>query len=84
MADEDIAGDEVAGYLIRRELENGDDEFWNPAEKWVSDPGDAELYEEEDEANAVADLLSENDSLSITVEEVLYDDGEEDEFNDGE
>lgn len=84
MADEEIAGAEVAGYLIRRELENGEDEFWNPTEKWVSDPGDAELYEEEDEANAVADLLSETDSLVITVEEVLYDDGEEDDFNDGE
>ncbi|WP_215750494.1 MULTISPECIES: hypothetical protein [unclassified Gluconobacter] len=72
-----MADEEIAGYLIRRELENGDDEFWNPTEKWVSDPGDSELYEDEDEANAVADLLSENDSLAITVEEVYFDDGEE-------
>ncbi|MBM3099087.1 hypothetical protein JRX38_13885 [Gluconobacter cerinus] len=79
-----MADEEIAGYLIRRELENGDDEFWNPTEKWVSDPGDSELYEDEDEANAVADLLSENESLVITVEEVYFDDGEEDEATDGE
>ncbi|MFT9382343.1 hypothetical protein [Gluconobacter sp.] len=80
-----MADEEIAGYLIRREVENGDDELLYHTDKFGSVPGVSELYEDEDEANAVADLLSENDSLAITVEEVYFDDGEEeDEATDGE
>ncbi|QDH26012.1 hypothetical protein D5366_11085 [Neokomagataea tanensis] len=71
-----MAEEEVAGYLIRRELESGDEEFWNVDNGWVSDPGDSELYEDEDEASAKADELREQDKFVVTVEEVYFDDEE--------
>nr|WP_294918337.1 hypothetical protein [uncultured Neokomagataea sp.] len=71
-----MAEEEVAGYLIRRELENGDEEFWNVDNGWVSDPGESELYEEEDAASSQADELRAKDTLVVTVEEVYFDDEE--------
>lgn len=79
-----MSNDEIAGYLIRRELDNGEDEFWNASEEWISDPGDAELYEEEAEAEAVAEELRAQGAFEIFVEEVFYDDEDEDEDSDDE
>lgn len=79
-----MTDEEIAGYLIRRELENGEDEFWNVTEEWVADPGDAELYEQEKDAQATAEGLRSDDTLLIVVEEVIYDDEEDEDFEDVE
>ena len=73
-----MADEEIAGYLIRREVED-EDEFWHPETSWVSDPSDAMLYEAVTAATEAAEALSEGGVFEITVEEVLYDDEEEDE-----
>lgn len=80
-----MADEEIAGYLIRRELENDEEEFWNVENGWVADPGESELYEEADVASAKADELRKQGPLVVTVEEVYFDDEEEiDEDHDDE
>ena len=68
--------EEVAGYLIRREIED-QDEFWHPENEWVSDPSDAELYDKIEDATKVAEALGAGGTFEVIVEEVFYDDEEE-------
>lgn len=74
----------IVGYLIQRESEDGELDFWNPETKWSDDPNDAKLYESEDEAEADATALQAQGGGEISVAVVIEDDGEDEDEEDEE
>lgn len=76
MGDED---DMIVGYLVVREVDGGEVEFWGPENAWSDDPDEGRLYETEDEAERDAEALRAGNADIITVEPVFEDDEEEDE-----
>ncbi|NHO32878.1 hypothetical protein [Acetobacter fallax] len=74
----------IVGYLIQREYEEEEFDFWDPENEWQDDPNEAKLYETEEEAERDAKALqSEDASMEISVAVVIEDD-EEDEDEDEE
>ncbi|GBR03105.1 hypothetical protein [Acetobacter oeni] len=85
MSDEDNDNEVIAGYLIQREYEEDEFDFWDPENEWQDDPNEAKLYESEEEAEHDAKALqTEDSSMEISVAVVIEDDEEDDEDEDEE
>ncbi|NHN88005.1 hypothetical protein [Acetobacter conturbans] len=86
MNDDEVINDDdevIVGFLIQRESEDGELAFWAPEKKWVEDPNEAMLYEDEALADTTAETLqAENEGSEVTVAVVIEDDGEDDEDED--
>lgn len=68
----------IVGYLIQREYEEEEFDFWDPENEWQDDPSDAKLYETAEEAERDAKALqAADDSMEISVAVVIEDDEED-------
>ncbi|MEE8663922.1 MAG: hypothetical protein SOH81_10140 [Acetobacter sp.] len=75
MSDDEV----IVGYLVQREIDEDEFEFWNPeTESWGDDPNDAKLYEDVGEAESDAETLQADNSAEVSVAVVIEDDEEED------
>lgn len=71
------ADEVIAGYLIEREYEENEFDYWDPENEWQDDPNMAKLYDSEEEAERDAKALqSEDASMPVEVVVVIEDDGE--------